>query len=697
MRWQAARLSRRGTLRLLGAAPIAAGLALRGSASHAAPPRPPAAPVDKPYWIVRPDGSFDLVTPAIQLRDCYPAFDGVPIRAVSVKVGPGPCGATDALYRLASGGSVQLRFRETAETLVLGTSLRRLPNAPFSVQPLSGRVEGARQLFRQGLGFSGPSGLVDLASASGLWAHDSYLVTALRAADGASLALAARDHGRFLQKTTFCNRPSRRALTNRDVEADPWLLEAGFSTERVPVGEELALPNLHLYRSASTWEACRQAAEDVAKAMGMRAGPARYYWCSWYNKGRGFGLDDLRELLDGLDAVQPPLPLQAIQIDDGYCSSPGDWLTPGPRFSEGGLQAAFDSIRSRRYAAGIWVAPFMVGSRSRLYREHPEWVIHDLEGRPVPEWRHYGPEDALVDPEHYALDASHPQAVEYLRTVFRTLRKWGATVFKTDFLDWGLKDTARVQRHDLTRTSVEAFREVMAMIREEIGPDSYWLACIAPYAPCLGFVDGMRVANDTSLRWSEGSQGNMLQETVATQYANAVLWRSDPDCVVLRSDRSELTPDEVESLALWSGILGGAVTTSDALHRLPKERLALWRFLEPGDGGTALLPLWERPRALQVAVRRYSDPLPQAWAVLALNPAAAPVTERLELAALVGQAEAFVWEWGPGRATALGRRRELVFEAGRHAARLYYVSPEDAPPPADLTIGGRRLGFALAG
>jgi hypothetical protein len=397
---------------------------------------------------------------------------------------------------------------------------------------------------------------------------------------------------------------------------------------------------------------------------------------------------DLRELLDGLDSLSPRPRLQAIQIDAGYCPSPGDWLMPGAGWSEGGLQAAFDLIRSRGYAAGIWVAPFMVGSRSRLFREHPEWVIRDLEGRPVPEWRNYGPESGLTDPEHYALDASHPAVLEHLRTIFRSLRQWGATVFKTDFLDWGLKDTERVARHDLTRTSVEAFRCVLQMIREEIGEDSYWLAGIAPYAPCLGLADGMRVSNDAGPSWSEGSQGNMIQETLASQYFNNVFWQNDPDCVVLRDERTHLAAHEVEALALWSGILGGTVTCSDLLHRLPPERLALWRFLEPGERATAALPFWEKERNLKVAVRRYAEP--PAWGVFFLNPVGEAVTGRFDVGSLVGEAEAFAGEWGPGRASALGKRRDLVVEADGHGGALYYLSLSDAPPPADLTIGGQR-------
>jgi hypothetical protein len=592
----ASRVSRRGALRLIGAAPLATcGLDRAVLAAPQAPAPAAEAASGKPYWIVRPDGSFDLVAPGVSIRNCYPSFDGVPVRAVSVKVAPGPRGTTEATYRLRDGGTLLLRFRQTDDTLVLGAFLRKLPNAPFSVQPLAGHVEGARQLFRQGLGFSGPSGFVELAESTQPWAHDSYLVTALRAPDGTSLAVAARDHGKFLQKTTLASRPSRRALTSREVQSDAWLLEAGFTTERVPItGEELALPNLHFFHRASAWAACRDAAVDVARAMNARTvQPPRYHWCSWYDRGPGFSQADLRDLLDGLDGLSPRSPLQAIQIDDGYCPSAGDWLIPNERWSDGGLAAAFDSIRARGYAAGIWVAPFMVGSRSRLFREHPEWVIRDLEGKPAPEWRHYGPEDGRRDPEHYALDASHPDAVEYLRTVFRTLRRWGATVFKVDFLDWGLKDSARVQRHDATRTSVEAFRGVMKTIREEIGEDSYLLACIAPYAPCLGFADGMRVSNDTSpVAWGEGSQGNMLQETVASHYLNNVFWQNDPDCVPLRDERTNLTAAEVESLALWSGILGGSVTTSDALHRLPAARLALWRFLQPGERASAALCFW---------------------------------------------------------------------------------------------------------
>jgi hypothetical protein len=192
---------------------------------------------------------------------------------------------------------------------------------------------------------------------------------------------------------------------------------------------------------------------------------------------------------DGLRADSPASastygPLQTIQIDDGYCSSPGDWLLPNALWP-GGLQDAFGRIKEAGLSAGVWVAPFMVGSRSQLFAEHPDWVLRDRNGAPVVEWQNYDASGipSHIDEETLVLDTTNPEAFEYLRGVFRTLRGWGATFFKTDFMDWGLRDATQYKRHSSGETGVQHYRRVLAMIREEIGEESFWLACIAPFAP----------------------------------------------------------------------------------------------------------------------------------------------------------------------------------------------------------------------
>ncbi|MCX7841440.1 MAG: hypothetical protein N2559_18565, partial [Anaerolineae bacterium] len=71
----------------------------------------------------------------------------------------------------------------------------------------------------------------------------------------------------------------------------------------------------------------------------------------------------------------------------------------------------------------------------------------------------------------YILDATHPEAFEYLRGVFRTWRHdWGCEYFKTDFMFWGAEygpDRAAYHTPGLSR--MEVWHRVARMIREEIG------------------------------------------------------------------------------------------------------------------------------------------------------------------------------------------------------------------------------------
>ena len=76
---------------------------------------------------------------------------------------------------------------------------------------------------------------------------------------------------------------------------------------------------------------------------------------------------DVTENLDAI--VDADLPVDVIQIDDGWQAEIGDWMEYSDRFAS--LPDLVTRIRDRGRRAGIWVAPFLVGARSRLFREHP--------------------------------------------------------------------------------------------------------------------------------------------------------------------------------------------------------------------------------------------------------------------------------------------------------------------------------------
>jgi hypothetical protein len=117
------------------------------------------------------------------------------------------------------------------------------------------------------------------------------------------------------------------------------------------------------------------------------------------------------------------------------------------------------------------------------------------------------------------------------------------------------------------------------MIREEIG-DALWLGCGCPLWASIGLVDGVRIGRDVGVVWSgDYSAQSLLRDQSCRNFANQILWQGDPDCVLLRERFHDLSEEEVQSLAIYAGMTGGVMMTSDHLGELSPERLQLWRLL----------------------------------------------------------------------------------------------------------------------
>jgi alpha-galactosidase len=237
----------------------------------------------------------------------------------------------------------------------------------------------------------------------------------------------------------------------------------------------------------------------------------------------------------------------------------------------------------------------VVGNRSQLYQAHPDWVVRErADGSPLVQMRFYGEfRWHKRSEEYYVLDTTHPEAFAYLRHVFRTWRReWGCDYFKTDFLYFGGEygpDRAAYHTPGLTR--IEIWRRVALMIREEIG-DALWLGCGCPLWPAVGLVDALRIGRDMGVRWAgEQPAQSILGDLQRRNFANRILWQPDPDCLLLRDRFHYLTEVELRSLALYAGLAGGVLTTSDTLAELPAERLALLRFLLELPPGACRFPL----------------------------------------------------------------------------------------------------------
>lgn len=309
-----------------------------------------------------------------------------------------------------------------------------------------------------------------------------------------------------------------------------------------------------------------------AERAGVRPRPSPTVWCSWYQYFSEVTQDDVAENLTAMDELA--LPVDVVQIDDGYQAAPGDWLTSSGRFDD--LPGLIRRIREHGRRAGIWIAPMVVARKSALFAAHPEWLVTDPAGG--------GPVfagDVLGD-SCAALDLTHPGAAEYLVDVLRTMRGWGVDYFKIDFVYAGALEGRRHQ--DVT--GVEAYRHGLRLIREAVGPEAYLLGCGAPILPSVGLVDAMRVGPDIAAYWqspsghpSEPGQANATRNTVARAWQHGRFWINDPDCLMLRP--------EVERREDWARTVeryGGLRASSDRLRGLDGWGLETTRrLLTPSD------------------------------------------------------------------------------------------------------------------
>lgn len=678
-------------------------------AGVAASALPRSAPADESVrFQVNDDGTFDLHFGSLALERAYPALDDEALRPLTLEVQRS--GETTAVsYRLAQG-SVRLTLGKEAAAVWLQLELQGFANAPHWIFPLANaHVVGADRFFKQGFGFGGPSGIFPIARAGNnhspnrpvevAWSYDSFLNTALVAKDGRAILVGALEHRNFLQRSTIYNRTHRRELVEKRSAWDEAYFEAGFSTENIPLENgRLVLPRLYLHGGSELQTTLDRFAERLASANKVQIRtPPRLHWDSWYEFFEGHDAARLQDTLEGFAQVKPAIPFQSVLIDAGF-SSAGDWLHADERLYPGGLKATFSRIAAAGHVPGIWVSPFMVSSNSRVYKEHPDWMVKGLDGKPVlhgkgkPFFYIFATEE-----ERYYLDTSHPGAFAWLREVFRTYRSWGVKAYKLDFMEWGFKDSTTIKRHTPGKTSTQHFVDVLRMIKDEIGPDAYFHGCITPFAPMIGFAQSMRVAYDVDTdSWTnDGNTINMFQETMATQHMNNVLWQNDPDVLYVRDGMgtTRMNNDEVYALTLWNGILGGVVSTSDRPHRLAPDRLALLRFVVPGKTlGKARFPLWAAPPTDKpsffglVAVRDY--PNLSAHAVLLLNQGNTDMEGAVSLADLGVGPKAHVYAWGPGTSKAMGEQRQLQVKLKRHQAALFFVSRKATPPKRGLGISG---------
>lgn len=354
--------------------------------------------------------------------------------------------------------------------------------------------------------------------------------------------------------------PARCYFTEDSVDVPS--LRAEISNGHVRISTDAAEPaRISCIQAEDGARALADFGDRFARAAGvrqLREPPTA--WCSWYRYFEHVTPADLRENLAAI--VELGLPVDVVQLDDGWQVGAGDW-TENERF--GSLAPLADDIRAEGRRAGIWLAPFIATADSHLAVTHPDWLAGDA--------------GANWGASLHGLDLNRPEVRNYLWTTFRRLADLGFDYFKLDFL-YGGALTSTGDDPDGTR----AYRSGLALIRDAVGPDAYLVGCGAPILPSVGLVDGMRVSPDTfhpeGQDGSTGLRGAMAATARAWQHGR--LWVNDADCLVarpgfrLRAEWADVVravgglrsfSDRIADLDLW-----GVDTVRELLDHVPPPR-----------------------------------------------------------------------------------------------------------------------------
>jgi alpha-galactosidase len=435
------------------------------------------------------------------------------------------------------------------------------------------RVEGIRSYLRNGYQSWDGSFFVEPGTPAGDGPPAKaptlgFAMTALLPHDGPdAVVLGFSRHDRFQSHFRFGGSASAPTV---DVET-LW--------DRVPHDGTVEAESLVIFDDEEVEEALRRWSRIIAEESPLppRVPDRRITgWCSWYNL---YAAIDERLILEHLGAAskfrdQRNVPLDVFQIDDGFTPEMGDWLDVKPQFPRG-MKPLIADIATAGFTPGLWIAPFLVGNRSRLFAEHPDWVVQSTSGGPLVHMKFYGEfRWHKRSEEYYVLDVTHPDAAAYIRQVFRTWRHdWGTRYFKTDFMNAGMEYGPKEARwHEAGLSRVAIWRRMAAIIREEIG-DALWLGCGCPLWASVGLIDAARIGRDIGVSWrGDYSAESLLRDQLTRNHASGILWQADPDCVLLRDRFHELSDEEVRSLLLFASLSGGVLMTSDRLDEIGGER-----------------------------------------------------------------------------------------------------------------------------
>ena len=288
-------------------------------------------------------------------------------------------------------------------------------------------------------------------------------------------------------------------------------------------------------------------------------------YTSWYNYYQNINEEIILRDLEGLDSR-----FNLFQIDDGYEAYVGDWKDIDPVKFPNGLKAIVDKIHQKGYKAGIWLAPFVAETKSKLFNERKD-LLKMVDGAPYKcggNWSGF-----------YALDMENPNALAYIKECLEYYIDLGFDFFKLDFLY-----AASLPLYE-GHTRAEVAEAAYSFIKEVL-KDKLVLGCGAIPSNVAGKFEYLRIGPDVSLIFDDVwfmrhmhreriSTKVTLQNTIYRSFLNNHLFLNDPDVFLLRDNNIKLSKMQKEALLTINSLFGSVLMTSDNISDYDEDKKAL--------------------------------------------------------------------------------------------------------------------------
>ncbi|MBO4748157.1 MAG: alpha-galactosidase [Clostridiales bacterium] len=297
-------------------------------------------------------------------------------------------------------------------------------------------------------------------------------------------------------------------------------------------------------------------------------------YTTWYRHQQDISEKVLVKDIQDISANAKRFPCQVFCIDEGYENAIGDWLTPKKQAFPHGIYPITKRILSTGLRAGIWIAPFICEKRSRIFKNHNDWLLRDSSGNLVKacsSWKNC-----------YCLDTANPAFRRHLKNVLMTMRDdWGVSVFKFDFL------YAACMLPSSSQTRAEKMFDAIHFLKDCVG-DSVTIACGVPLMAAAGVVDYCQVSCDLSAEWfpplapasrEQNSTYRALLDMINHRQLSGRAFEIFTNVLPINNPLFFFSKDKRFLLGRAMGLSRGMILTSDDLTEYDAEDTVAWNTI----------------------------------------------------------------------------------------------------------------------